>query len=97
MQLVNDNVGNQNVRNKNGLSVDPGIANRHGIGNFVTAHAEGNGNGINGHQIRGYNCQEESYYASNCMVKPGKRDVAHLQQQMQIAQKEEAMIQNTQE
>ncbi|GKC60930.1 hypothetical protein Tco_1088528, partial [Tanacetum coccineum] len=46
------NPGIQNVRNQNGLSVDPGIANQYGIGNVVTTRAEGNGNGINGNQIR---------------------------------------------
>ncbi|GJW18372.1 hypothetical protein Tco_0025808, partial [Tanacetum coccineum] len=49
--------GVQNVGNHNGLSVDLGIANQYGIGNFVTARAEANGNGINGNQIRCYNCQ----------------------------------------
>ncbi|GJU01447.1 hypothetical protein Tco_1111785 [Tanacetum coccineum] len=67
------NPGVQNVRNQNGLSVDPGIANQYRIRDVVTARAEGNGNGINGNQIRCYNCQGE------------------------IAQKEEAGIQLTQE
>nr|GEW98672.1 hypothetical protein [Tanacetum cinerariifolium] len=31
----------QNVRNQNGLSVIPGIANQHGNGNVVAAQAEG--------------------------------------------------------
>ncbi|GJR54624.1 hypothetical protein Tco_1405145 [Tanacetum coccineum] len=58
---------------------------------------QGNGNGINGNPIRCYNCQGEGHYASNYTVKPRKRDVAYLQQQLQIAQKEEAVIQSTQE
>ncbi|GJS98858.1 hypothetical protein Tco_0820028 [Tanacetum coccineum] len=91
------NPGVQNVGNHNGLSVDPGIANQYGIGNFVTARAEANGNGINGNQIRCYNCQGVDHYASNYTVKPRKRDVAYLQKQMQIAQKEEAGIQLTSE
>nr|GEV29374.1 hypothetical protein [Tanacetum cinerariifolium]GEV30299.1 hypothetical protein [Tanacetum cinerariifolium] len=39
MLMVEDN----NVRNQNGLSVDPRIANQYRIGNVVTARAEGNG------------------------------------------------------
>ncbi|GKB89137.1 hypothetical protein Tco_0961409, partial [Tanacetum coccineum] len=51
------NPGIQNVGNHNGLSVDPGIENQYVIGNVIIARAEGNGNGINGNQIRCYNCQ----------------------------------------
>ncbi|GJZ78650.1 zf-CCHC domain-containing protein [Tanacetum coccineum] len=87
------NQGIQNVGNHNGLSVISGIANRHGNGNVVAARAEGNGNGINGNPIKCYNCQGEGHYASNCTEKPRKRDVAYLQTQLQIAQKEEAGIQ----
>ncbi|GKB96520.1 hypothetical protein Tco_0982657 [Tanacetum coccineum] len=83
--------------NQNGLSVVPGIANQHGNGNVVAARAEGNANGNNGNQIRCYNCQGEDHLACNCTVKPGKQDAAYLQKQMQIAQKEEAGIQLTQE
>ncbi|GJZ10344.1 hypothetical protein Tco_0545103 [Tanacetum coccineum] len=39
---------------------------------------------------------QEGHYASNCTVKPRKRDAAYLQQQLQIAQEEEAGIQSTQ-
>ncbi|GJR62556.1 retrovirus-related pol polyprotein from transposon TNT 1-94 [Tanacetum coccineum] len=81
----------------NGLSVVPGIANQHGNGNVVAARAEGNANGNNGNQIRCYNCQGEDHLACNCTVKPGKQDAAYLQKQMQIALKEEAGIQLTQE
>ncbi|GKB90729.1 zf-CCHC domain-containing protein, partial [Tanacetum coccineum] len=77
--------------------VDDNVGNQYGNGDFVTASAEGNGNGINGNPIRCYNCRGEGHYASNCTVKPRKRDAAYLQQQLQIAQEEEAGIQSTQE
>nr|GFC64276.1 hypothetical protein [Tanacetum cinerariifolium] len=37
------NIGIENVRNQNGLSVDPWIENQYAIGNVVIAQAEGNG------------------------------------------------------
>ncbi|GJX50172.1 hypothetical protein Tco_0277017 [Tanacetum coccineum] len=90
MLMVDDNVGNQN---QNGLSVVLGFANQHRNGNVVAARAEGNSNGINRNLIRCYNCQGEVHYASNCTVKPRKKDAAYLQTQLPIAQKEEARIQ----
>nr|GFB51211.1 hypothetical protein [Tanacetum cinerariifolium] len=87
------NLGIDNVRNQNGLSVDPWIENQYAIGNVVIAQAEGNGNGINRNQIRCYNCQGVDHYVKNCTVKPRKRDAAYLQTRLQIAQNEEARIQ----
>ncbi|GKA80837.1 integrase, catalytic region, zinc finger, CCHC-type containing protein [Tanacetum coccineum] len=89
MLMVEDN----NVGSQYGLSVDLGIANLYGIGNVVIARVEGNDNGINGNQIRCYNCQGVDHYARNCIVKPKKRYAAYLQTQLHIAQKEEAGIQ----
>ncbi|GJR20664.1 hypothetical protein Tco_0969191 [Tanacetum coccineum] len=86
------NPGVQNVGHQNGLSVVPGSANQNGNGNVAAARAEGDGNGINENLIRCYNYQGVDHYASNCLVKPWKRDVAYLQIPMQIAQKEEAGI-----
>ncbi|GJW36035.1 gag-pol polyprotein, partial [Tanacetum coccineum] len=79
----------------NRISVVLEIANQYGNGNAVTAPTEGNGNGngINGNPIRCYNCRGDGHYASNCIVKSRKRDVAYLHTQLLIAQKEEAGIQ----
>ncbi|GJR01684.1 integrase, catalytic region, zinc finger, CCHC-type containing protein [Tanacetum coccineum] len=77
--------------------VDDNVGNQYGNRDVVTAPNKGNGNGINGNPIRCYNCRGEGHYASNCIVKSRKRDVAYLQQQLQIAQEEEAGIQSTQE
>ncbi|GKE94188.1 hypothetical protein Tco_1579043, partial [Tanacetum coccineum] len=87
------NQGIQNVRNQNGLSVVPGIANQHGNGNVVAAQAEGNNNKIHENQIRCYNSRGEGHYANNYTVKPRKMDAAYLQTQLLIVQKEEAGIQ----
>nr|GEZ19311.1 hypothetical protein [Tanacetum cinerariifolium] len=72
-----------------------GNANQHpnGNGNLVAARAEGNATGHNGNQIRCYNYKGVGHFARNCTVKPRKRDVAYLQTQLLIAQKEKAGIQ----
>ncbi|GKD79242.1 reverse transcriptase domain-containing protein, partial [Tanacetum coccineum] len=92
MLMVDDNVGNQfrenAVQNVGYLAGQ----NVHWNVNVVAARAEGNSNKINGNQIRCYNCRGEGHYASNCIVKPRKRDAAYLQTQLQIAQKDEAGI-----
>ncbi|GJR39241.1 reverse transcriptase domain-containing protein [Tanacetum coccineum] len=77
--------------------VDDNVGNQYRNRDVVTAPNEGNCNGIIGNPIRCYNCRGEGHYASNCIVKSRKRDVAYLQQQLQIAQEEEAGIQSTQE
>ncbi|GJZ07882.1 hypothetical protein Tco_0542165, partial [Tanacetum coccineum] len=74
------------VEDNNGLSVDLRIANQYGIGNVITTRSDGNGNGINGNEIRCYNYQGVDHYARNCTVKPRKKDVAYLKTQLQIAQ-----------
>ncbi|GKB99006.1 gag-pol polyprotein [Tanacetum coccineum] len=97
VQNAVQNPGVQNVGNQNGLIVVLGIANQNanqnGNGNVVAARAEGNGNGNNENQIRCYNCRGLGHYARNCTTKPRNKDVAFLQTQLLIAQKEEAGIQ----
>ncbi|GJQ96621.1 putative ribonuclease H-like domain-containing protein [Tanacetum coccineum] len=97
-QVVQNAVQNprvQNVKNQNGLTVVPSIANQNpnGNGNVVAARAEGNANRNNGNQIRCYNCIGLGHLARNCTVRPRRRDVAYLQTQLLIAQKKEAGIQ----
>ncbi|GJS94949.1 retrovirus-related pol polyprotein from transposon TNT 1-94 [Tanacetum coccineum] len=88
MLMVDDNVRNQFREN-----AVQNVGHLHGNGNVVAARAKGNSNKINGNQIRCYNCKGEGHYSSNCTVKPRKRDVAYLQTQLHIAQKDEAGIQ----
>ncbi|GKD14334.1 retrovirus-related pol polyprotein from transposon TNT 1-94 [Tanacetum coccineum] len=91
------NLGVQNVGNQNRLIVVLGIANlnanQNGNGNVVAARAECKGNGNNKNHIRCYNCRGMGHLARNCTVRPMRRDVAYLQTQLLIAQKEEAGIQ----
>nr|GEW54740.1 hypothetical protein [Tanacetum cinerariifolium] len=85
----------QNVGNQNGLIGVSVNANQNmtGNGNLVAARAEENAAGHNGKQIRFYNCRGVGHFARNCMIRPRRRDVAYLQTQLLIAQKEEAGIQ----
>nr|GEY96502.1 hypothetical protein [Tanacetum cinerariifolium] len=60
---------------------------------YIKARAKGNAAGHNGNQIRYYNCKGVGHFARKCTVRPRRRDVAYLQTQLLIAQKEEAGIQ----
>ncbi|GJS96042.1 hypothetical protein Tco_0803010 [Tanacetum coccineum] len=95
VQNAVQNSGVQNVGNQNGLIVVPGIANQNpnGNGNVVAARAEGNAIRNNGNQIRCYNSRGLGHLTRNCTLRPRRRDVAYLQTQLLIAQKEEAGIQ----
>ncbi|GKC84978.1 retrovirus-related pol polyprotein from transposon TNT 1-94, partial [Tanacetum coccineum] len=93
VQNAVQNLGVQNVRNKNRLNFVLGIANSNvnqiGNGNVVAARAKGNGNGNNRNQIRCYNYRGLGHFARNCTVRPRKRDVVYVRTQLLIAQKEE--------
>ncbi|GJX67615.1 hypothetical protein Tco_0303342 [Tanacetum coccineum] len=96
-QNVVQNPSIQNVGNQNGLIVVPRIANKNTNqnwnGNVVAARAEGNANGNNGNQVRCFNCRGMGHLSRNYTVTPRRMDVAYLQTQLLIAQKEEVEIQ----
>ncbi|GKC62351.1 ribonuclease H-like domain-containing protein [Tanacetum coccineum] len=101
-EMVRSNGGNQfiqyvgqNVGNQNGYNAVQNVRNQNlnGNGNVIAAQAEGNAIGNNGNQIRCYNCIGLGHLVRNCTVRPRRRDVAYLQTQLLIAQKEEAGIQ----
>nr|GEX29584.1 reverse transcriptase domain-containing protein [Tanacetum cinerariifolium] len=86
----------QHVRNQVGQNPrvqNDGIQNQIGNGNLVAVRAEGNAAGQNANQIRCYNYRGFGHYARNCTARTRRRDVAYLQTQLLIAQKEEAGIQ----
>nr|GFB03293.1 hypothetical protein [Tanacetum cinerariifolium] len=59
-------------------------------GNIVAARAEGT---RNGNHVRCYNCRGLGNITRNCIARPRRRDATYLQNQLLIAQKEEAWIQ----
>ncbi|GJT93415.1 hypothetical protein Tco_1082260 [Tanacetum coccineum] len=84
MQMVDDNVGNQVIQNavqNLGIQI---VKNMNGL-SFVSEIANQYGN------------EDVVTAPFEGNVKPRKRDAAYLQQQLQIAQEEEAGIQSTQE
>nr|GEU99781.1 hypothetical protein [Tanacetum cinerariifolium] len=84
---VAQNQQGYNARQNGGIQV---AQNASGTGNIVAARAEGS---VNGNQARCYNCRGLGHIARNCTTRPRIRDVAYLQTQLLIAQKEEAGIQ----
>ncbi|GJW53978.1 hypothetical protein Tco_0098063 [Tanacetum coccineum] len=99
MQMVGGNGGNQfkqyagqNVRNQNGYNAVQNNRNQvvKKCNSEIRHWAEVIANGNNDNLIRCYNYRGVGHLARNCTVKPRRRDVAYLQTQLLIAQKEEA-------
>nr|GFA70139.1 hypothetical protein [Tanacetum cinerariifolium] len=96
-QYARQNAGNlngynavQNVRNQvaqNPRVQNDGNQNQIRNGNLVAVRAEGNAAGLNGNQIRCYNCRGVGQFARDCTVRPRRKDAAYLQTQLLIAQK----------
>ncbi|GJX46020.1 hypothetical protein Tco_0271210 [Tanacetum coccineum] len=98
MLMVDDNVGNQ--FRENAVQNVGHLVGQNAVQNQGTQNV-GNQNGLSVvSKIANQNSysygMEYGHYASNCTVKPRKWDAAYLQQQLQIAQEEEAGIQSTQ-
>nr|GFB45123.1 hypothetical protein [Tanacetum cinerariifolium] len=92
MQMIGGNGGNQfrqyagqNAGNLNGHNEVQNVRNQVAPNPRVQNVA-----GNNGNQIRCYNYRGFGHYARNCTARPRRRDVAYLQTQLLIAQKEEA-------
>ncbi|GJS81656.1 retrovirus-related pol polyprotein from transposon TNT 1-94 [Tanacetum coccineum] len=91
-KLMNDFKRNKHFPKKIASNLKLLNRNPNGNGNVIAARAEGNVNRNNGNQIRCYNCRGLGHLARNCTVRPRRRDVAYLQTQLLIAQKEEVGI-----
>nr|GEX24847.1 hypothetical protein [Tanacetum cinerariifolium] len=94
--MVGGNGGNQFRQYAGNLNAHNAVQNDEnqiGNGNLVAVYAKGNAAGHNGNQIRCYNCRGLGHFARDYTIRPRRRDVAYLQTQLLIAQKEETGIQ----
>ncbi|GJT17002.1 hypothetical protein Tco_0875708 [Tanacetum coccineum] len=83
-------VGRHTHTNQNGYNSVQNVRNQD-IHNAV--QNQGNGNRNNGNQVRFTMARIGVILLGNCTVRPRTKDVAYLQTQLLIAQKEEARIQ----